>query len=947
MAKMRSGVLQTVFFCVVAPAACNLLGEVFSAGEFGAWRLEFEDGTHLAAADWVTNAAPAWTCAETKAEGIVRREWKSPGVDVVVTSTRVAEGVDDLRLSLMNRGRTISNCEFPARLRFAPDSVKRFVYPGRGNFGVGMAFNSKFFKSTGNSKRPFLAYRVQYPTLFADFAFLETTDGRNASVYGLQPRPPHEPWTNTTLFNPGATGVGADKKGGWYDHSFALWAKAGGSWTSPAVRIREGATLEAALADYAAANRLTRTLEEKVKNPETLRRLKAAPLFLASGSATELRNTLTLCPVPTLLHLTTYLKGGFDKEYPDHLPPNPKFGTMADFRDLVDFAHLRGHLVCPYTNPTWWCDHPRGPTFLKWGDGALALQRDGKPRHETYAACDGWVQTYFHPGSHEGNRNTIRQFATDIPVDMVFEDQCGARDWIWDFNPVSPSPTAHSEGMISMVEEHSRSLPLATEDGWDQVANAEAALMGCTWRIVPLTQNDTHLKLFKDEFPADTWEIEPVSLLLFHDKCLFYMHNLGGFVMSDLEIPWLLGLGFQFSYRQHALFFMNDSDARDWFDYLHLLQSKVVSRIAGQPLVAFRHDRAPLFVAGGNPARESDDGTITAQYGDVKVLANLGDIPRVVGGKRLAPYGYYVEAPGLEAAKLEGHDPFVRENGRQWVYAKCENAAGTVMMPTVAPAMRGGEKPSIGVIDLSGVSQALSSVTPADWIGTLAASRLGVHDGLRTIRLDSAEAVSRALVSGPDKCFAVVNPYGEIFPEVGEGRWKETLEAIRAYVRAGGVWVETGGASFNTALWHDAAGKWREERLHGAGSVFLDLMLRPFGTLPGTPEKLEISEAGERWLPADVRTLVVSRPSVLNRGVGASSANPVLPLVVNAKGQVWFGGCRFGGIGTLWRIGGSKPDTSLTKAVVTSVLLRQWQNAPEPPPRVFERRIREIGASNR
>jgi len=36
----------------------------------------------------------------------------------------------------------------------------------------------------------------------------------------------------------------------------------------------------------------------------------------------------------------------------------------------------------PYTNPTWWCDHPRGPSFEQAGDAPLQRNLDGKPSYE-------------------------------------------------------------------------------------------------------------------------------------------------------------------------------------------------------------------------------------------------------------------------------------------------------------------------------------------------------------------------------------------------------------------------------------------------------------------------------------------------------------------------------------------------------------------------------------
>ena len=926
-------------------AGC-LLAAAMAVGEFGAWRLEFEDGSRLAASAW------KGTVSESAQGGVTRRDWRSPDLDVTVTAEPAGDGRRDFRISLVNRGvKAVSFCEFPARRRFAPESVKRFVYPGRGNYGLGMAFNAKFFRPTGDKRRPYLSYRVQYPTLFADFAYLETADGATVAVYGLQPRTGIEPWENRTPFNPGATGVGGDAKGGWYDHSFALWAKVGGTWTSPKVRIASGLTLEAALADYAAANGFRRTLADKVKDAATLERLKRAPLVLTGDVTTETLMTLQeALPVPTLVHTTSFLHGGFDKQYPDVLPPNPKFGTQARFREVVDALRARGHVFCPYTNPTWWCDEPRGPTFRKWGDGALAIQRDGKWRREAYGSRNqdkGFVQTYFHPGSHEGNRRTVRQFVEEVPADLLFEDQTGGRDWIWDFNPASPSPTAHSEGMLSMVQEHARSLPIAAEDGWDHLAEYNTALMGCTWRLVPMTSDQMKLPLFKEDFPADTWTIEPVSLRLFHDKCLFYMHNLGLSVRHPREVVWMLALGFQMSFRTNVQRFLGvdphlntDRDESALYDYIHLLQKEVVSRLAGEPLVAFRHDREPLIKSGKPLARLEDDGVIEATYGKVSVQANLGDVPRTVGGKRLAPYGFFVEAPGLTAAWLEGEDPFVETKDGKWVYAKVFAEGETpVAAPKDAPC-RTARGAQVAVLDVgAGAPLCGTRMPPAEWLQALAP--FAATTGVRVVRLTSAEALKAALVDGPKKWLAVVNPYGESFPCAGAGRGMEMIEAVRAYVRAGGHWFETAGAPFNVAIYRGADGKWQQERMRGLQLDALKISIVPFGDLPGKPMRLEAA-SGAEWLPPSVLELLKTRTATVARGVAGTEGNPLDPVLVTKKGLCWFGGVRLGGVGALWRLGGVLPDAPLATAAVAATLERVWTTPPKPVPASYVRRVRRV-----
>ena len=83
------------------------------------------------------------------------------------------------------------------------------------------------------------------------------------------------------------------------------------------------------------------------------------------------------------------------------------------------------------------------------------------------------------------NRKTVRQFTDEYPVDVLFQDQCGARGWQYDTNPASPTPYAYTDGLVSMVAEDSRTKPLSTESGWDRVVNYESQLCGMTWSIVP------------------------------------------------------------------------------------------------------------------------------------------------------------------------------------------------------------------------------------------------------------------------------------------------------------------------------------------------------------------------------------------------------------------------------------------------------------------------------
>ena len=875
---------------------------VWNEGEHGLWRLQFVDGTFLSASDVVTNGVRG--DYEVACDGIVtRRTWCTDRADVTVVETSAGEGILDLRAEVTPHGADAKMFEMPANVRFQPESVQCFVYPCRGNSGIGMAFNSKFFlpspedKPTvwhagpytydkgyrhlygaslmchpehlpntnlvvtadgvrwlgkdivgifsrcrravlrppvkgqsdvvlidsptgpylsgkhfggagmlwrfgvaGHSSDPceapyeaiairkllpnlvarapgrtrvavvklrcgpntcafvpltvsawvrelkrslppgctfetladiaemrraldahdtllvvnpygehfpcgrtedyipcldavrafvraggnwveaggysfyrplvgggYFSIRTPYPPLFADFAHLTTKNGRTVACYGVQPRPPHEPWKNPVHFVPGETGTGGDAHGGWFFHSFACWAKDGCTAKMPVVRIRTDAGIEECLADYARSNTLMRPMTDKVHDPAKVDAFRRAPLFKLNGSAKEKIVALDIMPVPSLIHYADYLKGGFDKEYPDHLPPNSGFGTGEELLAFQTLARKKGHLVSPYTNPTWWCDHPRAPYFVAVGEDPLALDFAGKPYYEKYSKNDGWAITFWHPAVQAANRKTVKEFTMDYPVDLLFQDQCGARQWKWDFNPSSPSPTAYAEGMIAMNEEDSTLVPLGTEDGWDQVANQQTAICGCTWRIVPVPR-PLWRDLYKDVYPADSWRIEPIATRLFHDKAFFYMHDLGSFVTDDRTLAWMFAIGYQLSWRSSVQNYLVDKSAYAWYEWLHLLQDKVVSRIALQPVVAFTHDRSPLLALPGDPSRESDDGVVTAKYGDVSVAVNLGDMPRMVAGHRLAAYGWRISAPGLVAAKLEGEQPYVEADGHRWEY---------------------------------------------------------------------------------------------------------------------------------------------------------------------------------------------------------------------------------------------------------------------------------------
>jgi len=521
----------------------------------------------------------------------------------------------------------------------------------------------------------YFSYSAPYPAAFADFFHLDTQMG-SASIYRVQPRQ-HAPWTGAdnpqAIFVPGRLACGGDKHGGYCDRTFATYVSAGETWNSPRVRLVMGHSAAEDLRTYCAANMINRSLEDKM-SPETLEKFRNSVMVYYAGNCREKLENLELLPVPVQIHFADYLKGGFDKQYPDHLPPHPNFGAPEEFRSFFNRCHELGHLVMPYTNPTWWCDDPKGPTFKREGEAPLLRNLDGGLSRERYGDNEGYTICYWHPAVQAANRETLRQFSEDYPVDILLQDQCGARRWRYDTNPASPTPYAYTEGMLSMIAEDCKIKPLSTESGWDQVVNYESQLCGMSWSIVPTVGGPQWRTLMKYQYPPETWEIFPLAQHIAHDKVAMLYHDLGQFVTNREVLAWTLGLGFCMSYRVRAEALKQDA-RREWLRWLDRIQKSVCSRYVGKPIYAFEHDRS-------SSADLQDDGIMRATYGSVDIVANLGPEARIENSNELAPHGFYATAPGMIAANLKrsgemdfGNDgiSFVVENDGQytnlWVYA--------------------------------------------------------------------------------------------------------------------------------------------------------------------------------------------------------------------------------------------------------------------------------------
>jgi hypothetical protein len=824
----------------------------------------------------------------------------------------------------------------------------------------------------------YYSYNVAYPPAFADFLQLETASAGTAALFGVQPSPA-APWTGSNnpaaLFVPGRLAWGGDAAGGYCERAFGTYVAPAQSWQSPVVRLAVGYAAPDALSAYCQANGFNRRLPDKM-SPAVLDRFKRSVLIYYSGNCADKIAHLAELPSPALVHFADYLLGGFDKEYPDHLPPNATFGSSANFTNFLAQSRQLGLLVMPYTNPTWWCDHPRGPTFLSAGTAPLLLNLDGSLSYEIYGANDGYTVCHWHPAVQAANRLTVRQFTTNYPVDILFEDQCGARTWQYDLNAASPTPYAYAAGIASRVAEDSQTLPLSTENGWDRLVNHESQFCGMTWATVPTANSPSWQTYLRDRFSTGTWDLFPLAQYIAHDKLSMVHHDLGQFVTSDEVLAWTLGLGYGLSDWVNATD-LGQPATRQWLLWLDRVQKSVCARYVGEPVTAFAH-------AWGTNAANPDNGVLQAAYGPVNILANLGPQPLTTSNLTLAPFGFCATAPGLFAANLVPSGTsnavpvsYVMEtnstNYDLWLYAAGEQNAAIVVpsgytgdatiqldghLPGPVQVQNGafsvslgmkpdqdriqpppelagkaprdwpGNKPAIGILNLPGFPASWTTITAANWVQAFNQSSLATQFGVPIRQITTFADLTAALQAGPTAWLAIVNPCGEIFPESGAGQWPTTLGFIHDYVNRGGSWWETAGYSFYGSSWLQSAA-WQTETIGPAGIASLGVPVGG-GDVAQPAEPLTVTAAGQTMFGPVLSAQLQGLTSAVNRGLLRDSTDPGHIAVLAGAQQDFLGGYRLDGWGYLWRIGGFLPNSNVVLPAAPAVMTYLYTNPPLP-----------------
>ena len=407
-------------------------------------------------------------------------------------------------------------------------------------------------------------------------------------------------------------------------HEFQTWIKRGATWASPVVRIRVGATAQQSILDYRHANGIDAYPSLQSKVGSSLATLAQAPLIKTNlpllGSFTQLAHSLAELPSPILLHPVGYEVGGHDASDPDFLPPDPRWGTNADFNSFVRAAHADGDLVMPYANLSWW--DPSSPTMRNLPAGisvndVAALDAQGKPESIAYGDRTGVIVSPYAPYVRQRIQQFMAGWQTQVPVDCVFLDQVGARPWLLDFNPAAPSPLAYQNGWLAVIAPY-RNRCLMVEDGWDRLARDAVGFHGS------LLMMSRETDLPNTFFGQGNWQPYPLATWLFHDKVLLYQHDLYDATMAldDEVLSWNMAYGLVSSYAWDKV----GPGANPWLELVARLQRDFGPHYAGIPLSGYK-----LI---GPQATEST-------FGDLDVVANRDATQSyTAGGFGIAPRGF-------------------------------------------------------------------------------------------------------------------------------------------------------------------------------------------------------------------------------------------------------------------------------------------------------------------
>ena len=591
-------------------------------------------------------------------------ESKKIAHEVISTPEALVKMLDENKIGSAINGNG-EHCPMPANMPSGEFAKRLRAFMSAGGSWIenyGYSFHYRL------APEEYLTLKSSVPCAVADLFVFEMTTGK-FSVYSVQKLATKPNWDVTDIYVPSCHTFSGSKDGGVFEHTFLSYIRKGQKVKLPVVRIRYGTNaLEAANA-FCTDNEAVKTLEEKLPGSKFQRFANAVIYKTSPATVADGIRHCKLLPPGGFIHFSNFMKHGFDIGLPETFPPNPKFGTPAEFRKLVEHMREKGFLFMPYINNTWWGTYPvKSAYFTKHGSGALLKTEKNTLWFEKYGNKHGFAITMWHPDVQKANRLITDALVNDYPADLIFQDQIGGRGSMMDFNPASPVPYAYAQGMINTVREDAARALLACEDGWYGVMDNMVMFCGASFGLTEPRASSTWEYIY-ERWPKDTFQLYSLLGAVAHDKVILSHHNLGGYVHNSRQLALTLGLGYTLILRANLVINGKERELLEppfleYAKFADALQRHIVSAYIGKPQKAFEHHWS-----------KDDIGVIRAQYGDVVITSNMDKEPLETAHGKIAPHSFLAVAPNAVAGFPAAYPGSAFIAARDKVFLFCKNGA--------------------------------------------------------------------------------------------------------------------------------------------------------------------------------------------------------------------------------------------------------------------------------
>jgi hypothetical protein len=573
------------------------------------WLAALDGNTSAGGSGYGGKFAHAWD-AETSQ--LTLTYTAADSVSVTITVDAADEQSIKLQASVTNgAAKAIQSFRFPNALKVADADISDALLP----LMPGAQIGAKFFAE----KRSYIEI---YPgVMFADYVAVNSAKGQLA-VYGV----------HDEVVQPVLLGFQHDATIPDYamiNHNYRTWIEAGKMWTSPWVVIAVGKAYPESIASYRTDSGIDQYPSLREKLGEKAAAFFAAPMYkldmqILKVPFADLKATmLDKIAFPGLIHLVAIQLGGHDNNYPDIMPPNPKWGTPEDFAAFNAAVHEMGGVVVPYVNLSWWDNNgkllSKPPAEINLFELLVLKDKNKLPAFETYGPNGGFVVNLHHPFV-QGKIAEQLNMLDAVGVDGVFGDQWGNRAVPYDFNAAGLDkydPATSYFGGIMDLYERTTSPQWMTETGVDVLAKRGTGFLGSNylWDILGYRGATAGVTTYY-----------PMATMLLRDKTLFYQHNLAAETWTKNKdmLRWNLSLGYGLSND----FFDKDKPGLNvdnpWLNLIGMFHKYALANYADQ-------------LAGGYEA--ADSGVRITKFDTYTVTSNWSETETYRVGEHVLPAG--------------------------------------------------------------------------------------------------------------------------------------------------------------------------------------------------------------------------------------------------------------------------------------------------------------------